>query len=132
MKFNKLGPGCYILPESDRGPCFEFSLTSRFETNYRDKIDRSPYTDYLLKATHIKKRKQSSLKILKNKDMAPYRPDTKLTSIEKKAKDLEAKIKATQGQKKELLERKINKHLLVIKGKQKRTELRQHKQVRSP
>jgi hypothetical protein len=37
---SKLGPGYYFLPETDKGPGFEFSKTNRFEGSYLEKIER--------------------------------------------------------------------------------------------
>jgi hypothetical protein len=36
----RLGPGYYMLPETDTGQVFEFPLTSRFQISYDDRLKR--------------------------------------------------------------------------------------------
>jgi hypothetical protein len=120
---NKLGPGCYILPEVDKGPAFEFSSLQRFNSNYQDKID------YLMKTPHSKTVSSCNLKIIKNKDMTPYHPSTRLMEIEVKAQALDSRIKRSQTQKSAIIQERIQHKLQVLEEKNKRAQLRRHKQV---
>mmetsp|Transcript_9373 Transcript_9373/g.18015 ORF Transcript_9373/g.18015 Transcript_9373/m.18015 type:complete len:488 (+) Transcript_9373:3860-5323(+) len=123
---NKLGPGYYIIPESDRGPSFEFSLTNRFDLNYRDRIEH-----YLMQAAHVMSNKPKGIAILKNKDMTPFRPKTKLDVLEKKAIERDSKIKAIQHHKEEILQERKSKKLQLIEEKNRRVEVRKHRAAAS-
>jgi hypothetical protein len=70
-----------------------------------------------------------NLKVNKNKDMTPYRPSTRLMEIEVKARALDSRIKRSQTQKSAIIQERIQHKLQALEEKNKRGELRRHKQV---
>lgn len=130
-KHNKLGPGSYILPETDHGPCFEFTLTERFKSNYSDKIESKFQADYLLIASHLKTDSKDTQMIIKNMDMTPHRPATRLINIEIKAINRASQIRRIQTQRSSLVQTKIQVKLEAIEAKNKRGLIRKNKQVRT-
>jgi hypothetical protein len=73
---------------------------------------------------------QQGVMVLRNKDMTPYSPDVKLSSIARRAEERDEHIQAIQTHKKAMVQQRTSYRQQLIDEKYRRLEVRRNREVR--